>query len=109
MPLSVFRGQRRPGQAWTHHDRSLALALNYYETDLCNGCGQPMDEAMDPDNERAYHAPSPHRCHACTAIATKTEEYKDVPHASEALRFTVEKRAPRASGVGMTPGREPTT
>lgn len=96
MPLSVFRGQRRPGDAWTHHDRTLALALSAFEADLCSGCGHPMDESMDPDNERAYFAPAPHRCHACTAIAVKTDEYIEVPHYTNVLRFNAEKK-PRAS------------
>lgn len=108
MPLSVFRGQRRPSETWTHHDRVLALALAAYEADLCSGCGQPMTESMDPDNERGYVAPPPHRCHACTAVAERAEEYQQVPHAHQVLRFNAEKRAPRASGGGTPPEPVPT-
>lgn len=87
----------------------LALALATYEADLCSGCGQPMTESMDPENERGYVAPPPHRCHACTAVANRAEEYREVPHAHQVLRFNAEKRAPRGSAESPEPTRESTS
>ena len=87
----------------------MALALATYEADLCQGCGQPMTESMDPENERGYVAPPPHRCHACTAVAARAEEYREVPHAHQVLRFNAERRAPRVSGGSLESSREPTS
>ncbi|MEN3123277.1 hypothetical protein [Janibacter sp. LM] len=66
MPLSVLRGQRRPGRAWTHLDRLAALALQAYEDGLCGSCGTPRVYGMDPDAHRHYTAPA-ETCHACAA------------------------------------------
>lgn len=84
-----MRGERRPTALWSHKDRLLALALAVYEADLCAGCGHPMSESMDPANERRYHAPPPHRCHACTAIELRSAEYEKAQQ-PRALRFTVD-------------------
>ena len=91
MPLSVFRGQRRPGATWTSKDRLLALALHAYEADLCSGCGQPMDDSMSEGAEDAYTVPAPHRCHGCTALYRGMEEYEDAS-VPQALRFHVALR-----------------
>lgn len=48
-----------------------------------------MSESMHPDNERAYHAPLPVRCHACTAIEVRQAEYEKAQQ-PRALRFTVD-------------------
>ena len=94
MPLSVLRGQRAPGDRWTTHDRSLAVALTLHEATLCGGCGHPVEEASsldaDPGNRDAlwhYEVEAPHRCHACTAIEQQQAEYAEAEN-SRALRFT---------------------
>lgn len=66
VPLSVMRGQRRPGRKWTDTDRVLALALQAYEDDLCQ-CGQPRTYAYDSDAARRYKAHET-TCHACAAL-----------------------------------------
>ena len=48
-----------------------------------------MTESMHPDNEQAYHAPLPVRCHACTAIEVRQTEYEKAQQ-PRALRFTVD-------------------
>lgn len=98
VPLSVFRGQRPPGARWTFKDRLIAMAVADYEADLCGGCGEPRSESMDPANERAYVAPPPLRCHACTAIEARQEKYRDAQQ-PRALAFTVELARRVASGV----------
>lgn len=81
----MLRLERAPGDRWTVKDRLLALALQGYEDDLCE-CGHPRSESMDPDNEGRYSAPPPSRCHACTAIERRSEQYKEAK-APRALRF----------------------
>lgn len=88
-PLSVIRGERRPGQRWTDRDALLLQALTYYEASLCSGCGQPMWLGMDPDTEGHWKAPLPTRCHPCTAIAIRMKDYEEADQAS-ALRFSAE-------------------
>lgn len=65
-----------------------ALGLTEYEDGLCSGCGQPMHETMDPDNERRWLADLPIRCHACTAREKRAKEY-DEATAPGALRYPV--------------------
>ena len=73
---------------WSPEDRALMLALAEHEANICPNCGQPLDEAMDPDNEGRYRLSLPTRDHACTALAqfSKAYQHSDVP---EALRFHV--------------------
>lgn len=94
VPLSVLRGIRLPGQRWTEHDYSLHVALTLYEQSLCTGCGHPIHEAQDAaadPNSRGgghhYEVPEPVRCHACTALAVKTQAYEKAEQ-SAALRFS---------------------
>lgn len=88
MPLSVLRGQVAPGSRWTEHDRTLAVALTLHEAGLCQGCGHPVEETTAGSEAWHYEAPIPHRCHACTALAQRQEEYREAetPHA---LRYRV--------------------
>lgn len=91
------RGQRKPGQKWTSTDWALAQALTQYESMLCAGCGQPMWESMDPENEGRYVVDAPSRCYACTAVAHKVETggYEKAAH-PHALRFSAELARPRS-------------
>lgn len=94
MPLSVLRGERRPGERWTEHDTTLALALTLHEDTLCSGCRQPLQDSTSEDADPAlldtvpYVVPPPTRCHACTALDEASEVYADA-HAPAALRFHV--------------------
>lgn len=91
----MARGQRNPSQTVAERDWLLACALTAYEDGLCGNCGQPRTESMDPAHEYRYRADVPMRCHACTAISARVEEYADAKHA-RALYFDVEL-TPRAS------------
>lgn len=83
------RGQRKPGARWTPTDWALAQALTQFEAMICSGCGQPMHESMDPENEGRYVAPPPSRCYACTAVHHKVADYEKAD-APEALKFSAE-------------------
>ena len=48
-----------------------------------------MHESMDPDNEDRYVAPPPSRCHACTAVHKRVEDYESAD-APQALKFSAE-------------------
>lgn len=67
MPVSVFRGRRRPGKKWTSTDRLLMLALQAYEDDCCPGCGQPRTYSFDPDARGRYKAPHA-TCEGCASL-----------------------------------------
>jgi hypothetical protein len=61
---------------WTLDDRGYALAWQELDDDVCDGCGHPRSETLDPANEDGYtgHAVV---CHACRAIALKTGTVSD--------------------------------
>lgn len=68
---------------WTDEDRTMAMELQDYEAGLCPGCRYPMAETTAPENEFAYQAELPLRCHRCTASerAMKAHEGKEAPSA----------------------------
>jgi hypothetical protein len=86
----VLRGQQLPAGRWTEHDRTTAVALTIYESALCSGCGQPLEESTSPAADPAspdsiwhYDVPAPARCHGCTAMQQAQTGYQDAdsPHA----------------------------
>jgi hypothetical protein len=63
------------------------------EADTCSGCGQPLSESTDEDNEGGYEVPPPTRCHACTALHAGQQRYElNNPHG---LMFEVHRRTGR--------------
>lgn len=78
LPVSVVRGYRAPGKRWTPADRSLLVALQAYEDDVCGGCGQPRTYAMDEDSEGRYAAHTA-RCNGCAARQRADTEAKPPP------------------------------
>lgn len=99
MPLSVFRGQRRPTAKWLRSDTLLASAYQLHKDSTCPDCGQPRDETFDPLNDgdnpartAEYVVPPPLRDHACTALsrARKKISDADMPH-PDGLRFGVSR------------------
>ena len=81
-------------------DQMLALAYERYEADVCAGCGLPMHETFDSENERAYRAPAPIRCFACTAREKVADGYEDAKQRS-ALRFPVYRKEGVAAPIGV--------
>lgn len=69
--MSVLRGERKPGKKWTTTDRMFALALNAFEADLCNGCGQPM--SMSSGEHPHDYQIERTRCMACAEVEEDRE------------------------------------
>ena len=89
LPLSVARGTRVPGDAWSPRDWALAQAAKRLDRMMCKVCGTPLWLAYDPDLEMRWRAGLPYRCHPCTAVERRSEEYRESPQPG-ALRFGVE-------------------
>lgn len=65
---------------WSEQDLGNAKALRRNEMDRCpGGCGLPLSETTLPENEGAYEAPQPTRCHACTPLEIRKSEYTESP------------------------------
>lgn len=73
------------GPEWTEADRDAAIALANYEGDLCPGCRQPLAETAAAENEFAYIAELPIRCHRCTAADKAMKPHEDKPSPSALL------------------------
>lgn len=69
----------------------MALALQEYEDQHCDHCGQNLKYAMDPDLADEWTTMAPVRDHACTALAQAAESNRDAKHA-QALRYPVGMR-----------------
>lgn len=91
VPLSVARGARLPGEAWTRRDWALAQAVEMLDRSRCPGCGHPTWLSHDPDLAKRWKAPAPSRCHSCTAVAKRQKQYEgeDVKQ-PQALAFHAE-------------------
>lgn len=61
---------------WLPADRRWALALLEVEADTCPGCGQPLSQSTDRENEGAYDATFL-ACHGCRAAAMRTTAHQD--------------------------------
>ncbi len=76
---------------WDDEQQSWALALDLYESQL-GPCGHYLPHTTAADAEGRYVAPEPTRCHACTATAVRSAEYKDSPQ-NHALLYHAERRS----------------
>lgn len=86
-PVTVFThteyGQMvssQPGPEWTDDDRDAAIALMTWESTLCPGCRQPLEETTKAENETRYRTELPIRCHYCTASEIGQESAQSHPH-----------------------------
>ena len=87
LPLSVARGVRLPGEAWSPRDWALAQAAKMLDRSRCGGCGQPTWLSHDKDS---MWRPKKVRCQSCHAIEDlKALQPDDVKHPS-ALHFHTE-------------------
>lgn len=65
---------------WTDEDLDWAIAQAAEDADICpGGCGHHLSETTHPDAEGEYTAPLPTRCHACTPLEQRKEEYRESP------------------------------
>lgn len=92
MPRSVLLGRSvAPGEPqWLAEDTEAALGYLREQAMLCPGCGQPRDESMTPEAERAYRSRAM-RCHACAAREREQQRFSKQAHEEGGLYFTVER------------------
>jgi len=85
IPRSVFLGRVvGPGEPeWLAEDTEAALEWIDYVASLCKGCGEPLAECLDPENDGAYEA-IPVQCHACAA---RDAENRDAAKARTSDRY----------------------
>jgi len=62
---------------WDEQSRALVLGETEYASRLCPRCGRPMSVCQAPENEFAFYAPDPVRCHATTALLAKQKGYSE--------------------------------
>ncbi len=87
IPLSVARGARLPGEAWTRRDWLLAQAVEMLDATRCRGCGQPTWLSHDRDLKRRWKV-SAERCFSCDAQASRQKELSgDNVHNPSAIHF----------------------
>lgn len=67
---------------WDGYERSLMLALAYYESSLCRKCGTPLVESTDSDNDpdnpmslREYVADLPTECLCCKVLVRSERDW----------------------------------
>jgi hypothetical protein len=78
---------------WAEEDLAYARAHRRNELGKCPGCRLPLVETTNPDNEGSYEAPPPTRCHACTPLEFRKDEYVKSP---PGLLFRVFLKAKKA-------------
>lgn len=100
LPLSVARGVRLPGEAWTPRDWALAQAAKALDWSRCPGCGQPRWLAHDP---KSSWMPRMTKCESCNAI----EDLKETPQAK--ARLEAERSHPQAWHFHTEHVPQPTT
>ena len=87
VPLSVARGVRLPGDAWSPRDWALARAAKMLDWSRCPGCGQPRWLAHD---KKSKWRPKMTKCESCNAIEDlKDMQPEDMSHA-QAYHFHTE-------------------
>jgi uncharacterized cysteine cluster protein YcgN (CxxCxxCC family) len=76
---------------WLAEDLEAVLIQQREQASLCSGCGLPIDETMDPENEGTYIARA-FACHACAAKDKQEKKFTSGNHDADGLRFIVERR-----------------
>lgn len=80
IPYTLFTGQRgnpAPGEPlWTDEDVEAALAWQELQDATCRGCGNPLEESMNADNESAYVVKTL-VCHGCRAVEKEAKKQQD--------------------------------
>ena len=83
---------------WDEEQQATMLALAMVRQATCDGCGGHLPDTTAPEAEGAYVADAPLRCHCCTAIAIKAEQYRDAAQA-HTLRFPSRRKPTRGGGL----------
>lgn len=88
VPLSVARGARLPGDAWSPRDWALAQAVEMLDRSRCPGCGQPTWLSHDKATRKQWKGVT-RRCFACDASLARRDELKDA-HRPESIHTYAE-------------------
>ena len=89
--MSVARGARLPGEAWTPRDWALARAVEMLDRTRCPGCGEPTWLSHDPKFKRMWGAKA-ERCFSCDAQAAKQNSMGENVHNRQAIHYRSEFR-----------------
>lgn len=83
---------------WSHErNRLLAMALEYHESQICRGCGQPLHESTDEDGP--IYSAEDYQCRGCAVLSDAGGE-EDAP----GTHWYVDvKRRQRGSRSGVVP------
>jgi len=76
---------------WDSYERSLMLALDWWESGLCQRCGHHLDETTDPDTDpdnpaakRTWLADGPYECFACKTLYQAEKKWgKEAPDTAQ--------------------------
>ena len=82
--------ETRTETEWDSRERSLMLALAYWEAGLCRKCGQHLHETTDPAHDQdnpetawGWVADGPDECFGCKALHRAEEKWqKEAPEAA---------------------------
>lgn len=74
---------------WLPEDTEAVLEYLREQALICQGCGLPRDETMNPEAEGSYRSRA-FRCHACSARDREARKFADQKTAG-GIYFTTEK------------------
>lgn len=78
---------------WDPDQQALMLALATYRLMYCEGCGGPLEETMDIENEFSYEAVGPWLCWGCETVGKARVQYMEShPKAQHPDRWSLKKR-----------------
>lgn len=79
---------------WDAAERAWMLALASYQAQVHEQCGTYLPDAIRPEDDGAFRAELPTRCHICTARLAAIAAHVDGSHAPhpEALLWPVVRR-----------------
>lgn len=89
-----MRSVTRREAEWDQPDRAWMVALAAYRAQVHEPCGTYLPDATRPEDDGAWRAKLPVRCHVCTARLTAIDAHLSGAHNPhpEALLFPVVRR-----------------
>lgn len=77
---------------WDDDSRAWVLALLEVEAQRCPGCNGHLPDTTDPAHEGRYLTGPPLRCHRCTALHQRQDNYRDDPNRAAQVMWPVHLR-----------------